>query len=112
MLAFAFRVKVLNTFLVVPSSLHIVLRPVQVFNRGGERERIFNQQPTCPSLLFHRNDFSRPALRHRSLNSLFLVAFHLPDYRGGELIRAGPAQPEKAHGSEKNRRDESLGVGV
>ena len=42
MLAFAFRVKVLKTFLVVPSSLHIVLRPVQVFNRGGEREREFS----------------------------------------------------------------------
>ena len=28
--------------------------------------------------LNHRDDFSRPALRHESLNSLFQVALHLP----------------------------------
>jgi len=40
--------------------------------------------------LNHRDDFSRPALRHESLNSLFQVALHLPSYYNPEkwLINA------------------------
>ena len=36
-----------------------------------EKERLLNRQPTDPNSLHHRDDFSRPALRHGSLNSLF-----------------------------------------
>jgi len=42
---------------------------------GGER--ILYWQPTGPNPLDHRDDFSRPALRHGRLNSLFMVAFYL-----------------------------------
>ena len=34
------------------------------------KERVFNQQPAGPNPLNHRDDFSGPALRHESLNSL------------------------------------------
>ena len=33
-------------------------------------ERVSHEQPTGPNPLDHRDDFSRPALRHASLNSL------------------------------------------
>ena len=42
-----------------------------------ERE-FFYWQPTGPNPLNHRDDFSRPALRHGSLNSLFQIALYLP----------------------------------
>ena len=49
---------------------------------SSERERVLYWQPTGPNPLNHRDDFrddfSRPALRHGSLNSLFQVALHLP----------------------------------
>ena len=45
--------------------------------RLGERE-IFYWQPTGPNPLNRRDDFSRPALHHRSMNSLFQVALYLP----------------------------------
>ena len=42
--------------------------------------------------LNHQNDFGRPALRHRSLNSFFQGALYLPSYNqvggdGGDLPR-------------------------
>ena len=40
----------------------------------AERERVLYGQPTGPNPLNHRDDFSRPALRHGSLHSLFHVA--------------------------------------
>jgi hypothetical protein len=33
----------------------------------------------------HRDDFSRPALRHGSLNSLFQVALYLPSYEQADI---------------------------
>ena len=46
--------------------------------RGGApppgREIGLHWQPTGPNPLSRRDDFSRPALLHRSLNSLFRVA--------------------------------------
>ena len=42
-----------------------------------ERERSLLTTYRSESLN-HRNDFSRPALRHGSLNSLFQVALYLP----------------------------------
>ena len=44
-----------------------------------ERE-VFHLQPAGPNLLNHRDNFSIPALRHRSLNSLFQVAKYLPSW--------------------------------
>jgi len=42
------------------------------------RERVLHAQPTGPNPLNHRDDFSGPALHHRSMNSLFQVAIYLP----------------------------------
>ena len=42
--------------------------------RSSERERVLHWRHTCPNLLNRRDDFSRLALRHGSLNSLFQVA--------------------------------------
>jgi len=50
-----------------------------------ERERDLYSQPTGPNPLNHRDDFSRPASRHGSLNSLFQVALYLPSYTGYEV---------------------------
>ena len=36
-----------------------------------QRERVLDWQPTGPNPLDHRDDYSRPALRHGSLNSRF-----------------------------------------
>ena len=38
------------------------------------RERILDWQPTGPNPLYHRDDFSGPALRHGNLNSPLQVA--------------------------------------
>jgi hypothetical protein len=38
---------------------------------AAERESVMDRQPTGPNPLNDRDDFSRPALRHGSLNSLF-----------------------------------------
>ena len=45
---------------------------------GLTRERDLYRQRTGPSPLNYRDDFSRPALRHGSLNSHFQVAVYLP----------------------------------
>ena len=45
---------------------------------GQVRERVPYWQPTGPNPLNHRDDFSRPALRHGSLNFLLQVALYLP----------------------------------
>ena len=37
-------------------------------------------QSTGPNPLDDRDDFSRPALRHGNVNSLFQVAVYLPSY--------------------------------
>ena len=42
------------------------------------RERLLSRQPTVPNPLNNSDDFSRPSLRHESLNSLFQVALYLP----------------------------------
>ena len=42
------------------------------------RERVLYSQSTGPNQLNHPDDFSRPALRHGILNSLFQVALYLP----------------------------------
>jgi len=48
---------------------------LQSKSHPGERERVLYWHPTGPNPLHHRDDFSRPALRHGSLNSLFQVAY-------------------------------------
>ena len=45
---------------------------------GALRERVLYWQPTSPNPLNHRHNFSRPALRHGSLNPLFQVALQRP----------------------------------
>ena len=60
---------------------HLVISPIRTKNhkpRTEGRERVIYWQPTGPNPLHHRDGFSRPALRHRSLNSLFQVALYLP----------------------------------
>ena len=42
---------------------------------GFQREIVLHRQPTGPNSLNHRDDFSRPALRNGSLNSLSQVAY-------------------------------------
>ena len=44
--------------------------------RHQYRERVLYRHPTGPNPLNHRDDFSRPALRHGSLNSFFKAAYH------------------------------------
>jgi len=63
-----------------------------IVHRGlaGGRERVLYEQFTCPNPLIHRDDFSRTALRHRSLNSLFQVANSYLSKAGGDLV-AGDA---------------------
>ena len=41
-------------------------------------ERVFPSQLTGPNPPNHRNDFSRPALRHGASNCLFQSALHVP----------------------------------
>ena len=53
------------------------LPPAQSRKSVKSRERVIDflyWQPTGPNPLDHRDDFSRPALRHGSSNSLFQVA--------------------------------------
>ena len=50
-----------------------------VFNKTClEGERFFIDDLLRPNPLVHRDDFSRPALRHGNLNPLFQVAVYLP----------------------------------
>ena len=44
-------------------------------------ERVLHRKLTGPNPLNHRDDLSRPALRHGSVNSLFQVALYLPSWR-------------------------------
>ena len=46
--------------------------------RNPQRGKVLYWQPTGPNPLNHRDDFSGPALRHGSLNSLFQVTLYLP----------------------------------
>ena len=52
----------------------------------AQRERVLYLQPTGPNPLHHSDDFSRPALRHGSLNFLFQVASYLPSKPGLALL--------------------------
>jgi len=67
------------------------------------RERVLYWQPTGPNPHNHRDDFSRPALRHGSLNSLFQVALYLPS-------RAGYADEPGARGL-RERQDTPMARG-
>jgi len=58
---------------VVPTSRPVCRCSIQPF-----RETVLYRQPAGPNPLNHQNNFSAPALRHRSLNSLFQVASYLP----------------------------------
>ena len=44
----------------------------------SNRERVLYWQPTGPNPLNHRDEFSRPVLRHGTLDSLLQVAWYLP----------------------------------
>ena len=44
---------------------------------GVQKERVLDRQPIGLNPLNRRDEFSRPALRHGSLNSLFQVASYL-----------------------------------
>ena len=53
-------------------------------NRGaGDRD--LYRRPTSPNLLNHRHDFSGPASRHGSLNSLFQIPLYLPSSGAGDV---------------------------
>ena len=54
--------------------------------RQNRRPLPHTLNPT-PNPLNHRGDFSRPALRHGSLNSLFQVILHLPEEDEHPLVR-------------------------
>ena len=91
-----------------------LLPPVQRFLLPGsvlsqERKRLLYRQPTGPNPLHHRDDFSRPALRHGSLNIPFRVDFYLPGRASrGLSSSASPASPASGVGIEstfsKNRQ--------
>ena len=51
---------------------------IKCWGRCWQGQLALRGLPTGPNPLHHRDDFSRPALRHGSLNSFFQVALYLP----------------------------------
>ena len=58
--------------------------------RHGSLNSLFARWRICvgPNPLNHRDDYSRPALRYGSSNSLFYVASYLPSYEQVENLRS------------------------
>ena len=63
---------------------------------AAERESVMDRQPTGPNPLNDRDDFSRPALRHGSFNSLFQLPSALPKFTVVDLLtQMGPSMPSE-----------------
>ena len=67
-----------DDFMTLATSCRVSLRGA-VF--AAWRERVLYWQLTGPNPPNHRDDFSRPALRHGSLNSIFRVASYLQSWK-------------------------------
>ena len=67
---------------------------------GAGAERVIHWQLTCPNPLNHRDNFSRPALRHGTLNSRFQVALYLPS----KQVKIVPGDELKLHWSDGIRK--------